>query len=157
MQTESDLWNRYNPFGASGPFGSRRPTAADSRMRVSDAERNVVGDALSRHYADGRLTEAEFRERFDLAMAAKTRLDLSGLLTDLPPFPESGETPTPPPPPRRSRLGPVAIFVVALIVAGWATTAITHFFWLPLIVFGAFLLCRRGCRHRYHVGPPSQI
>ena len=62
--------------------------AAESRrgrqLRVSDAERNEVAELLSKHYGDGRLDAAEFQERLDRAMSAKTRADLSGLLADLP-------------------------------------------------------------------------
>jgi len=53
-------------------------------MRVSDAERGEVADRLSKHYGDGRLDQAEFNERLDQAMRAKTRQDLNGLFTDLP-------------------------------------------------------------------------
>ena len=39
-----------------------------------------MADTLSKHYADGRLDETEFKVRLDKAMSAKTRRDLSGLL-----------------------------------------------------------------------------
>ena len=54
-------------------------------MRVSDAERTEMADTLSKHYADGRLDDGEFKVRLDKAMGAKTRADLNGLLVDLPP------------------------------------------------------------------------
>lgn len=63
-----------------GPFARVPP----SQMRVSDAERHDVADALARHFAEGRLDEAELEERVSEAMAAKTRGDLGGLLADLP-------------------------------------------------------------------------
>jgi hypothetical protein len=53
-------------------------------MRVSDAERSQVAERLSRHYADGRLDDAEFEARLDRAMRATTRADLLGLFADLP-------------------------------------------------------------------------
>jgi hypothetical protein len=53
-------------------------------LRVSDAERSEVADRLGRHYGDGRLDQAEFNERVDQAMSAKTQSDLSGLFDDLP-------------------------------------------------------------------------
>jgi hypothetical protein len=53
-------------------------------MRVSDAERAEVADRLSKHYGDGRLDQAEFNERLDQAMSAKTQSDLHGLFADLP-------------------------------------------------------------------------
>jgi Domain of unknown function (DUF1707) len=59
-------------------------SSASPSMRVSDAERGDVADRLSKHYGDGRLDQAEFNERLDQAMRAKTRQDLDGLFTDLP-------------------------------------------------------------------------
>ena len=59
-------------------------SSASPSMRVSDAERAEVADRLSKHYGDGRLDQAEFNERLDQAMRAKTRQDLDGLFTDLP-------------------------------------------------------------------------
>jgi hypothetical protein len=53
-------------------------------MRISDAERAEVADLLSRHYGDGRLDQAEFNQRLDQAMRAKTYADLGGLFADLP-------------------------------------------------------------------------
>ena len=58
------------------------PTSAN--LRLSDADRAAVADRLAKHYADGRLDEAEFSERVDRAMSAKTQSDLTGLFFDLP-------------------------------------------------------------------------
>jgi hypothetical protein len=60
----------------------RRTSYAD--LRISDAERAEVADLLSKHYGDGRLDQAEFDQRLDQAMKAKTYKDLSGLFADLP-------------------------------------------------------------------------
>jgi Domain of unknown function (DUF1707) len=60
----------------------RRTGYAD--LRISDAERAEVADLLSKHYGDGRLDQAEFDQRLDQAMKAKTYKDLSGLFADLP-------------------------------------------------------------------------
>ncbi len=76
-----------SPPWTPGSTGSsyRRPfRSASSDMRVSDAERSEIADILSKHYADGRLDQAEFNERVDRAMRAKTRGDFRGLLDDLP-------------------------------------------------------------------------
>src|SRR5215471_7153623 len=59
-------------------------TFTDPQMRISDADRADVADRLSKHYSDGRLDQAEFNERLDRAMKAKTQADLAGLFTDLP-------------------------------------------------------------------------
>ncbi len=63
---------------------SRRANWPGADMRVGDAERTEIADRLARHFSDGRLDEAEFSERLDRAMRAKTMGDLSGLLSDLP-------------------------------------------------------------------------
>jgi len=53
-------------------------------MRVGDAERSAIADRLAHHFSEGRLDRAEFNERLDRAMQAKTMADLTGLLADLP-------------------------------------------------------------------------
>jgi hypothetical protein len=71
----------------TGPRSAWFRMGPDLNMRVSDAERAEVADRLSRHYADGRLDQAEFDERVSRAMAAKTVSDLRGLFDDLPDLP----------------------------------------------------------------------
>ena len=56
------------------------PSRPDNNLRIGDAERNEVSELLSKHYSDGRLDAAEFQERLDKAMSAKTRSDLSGFV-----------------------------------------------------------------------------
>ena len=77
------------------PMGRRDMQDYDARLRASDDERNAVADKLSRHYAEGRLDEVEFKNRLDTAMSATTRGDLNGLFDDLPRL--SSEPPPPPP------------------------------------------------------------
>lgn len=64
-------------------------------LRVSDAEREHVGKLLQRAVGQGRLTIAEFTERMDAAMAARTRGELNAVLVDLPGFtltrPQAGD------------------------------------------------------------------
>jgi hypothetical protein len=62
----------------------RRASWPGSQMRVGDAERTAIADRLARHFSDGRLDEAEFEDRLDQAMRARTMADLTGLLADLP-------------------------------------------------------------------------
>ena len=88
------------------PMGRRETQPYDAGLRASDDERNAVADKLSRHYAEGRLDEVEFKSRLDTAMSATTRGDLHGLFHDLPPLASA----PPPPPPRHRRILP---FVVA--------------------------------------------
>jgi hypothetical protein len=52
--------------------------------RASDADRDAVLTQLSEHFQTGRLTHAEFDERSDQALQAKTYADLAALMSDLP-------------------------------------------------------------------------
>jgi hypothetical protein len=131
-----------------------RPEAArwvgtPTNLRVSDAERNEVADRLSRHFAEGRLDESEFKERLDAAMSAKTQGDLRGLFDDLPPL----ATQPPPPPSRRRRLVPL-LFLVAFfaLVAGSTISVLPafHIPWLLIVVVVGFLLWRRSGHHHHH-------
>jgi Domain of unknown function (DUF1707) len=62
---------------------SSRPIV-NPHLRISDAERAEVTEALKRHCSDGRLDSAEFEARLDRTLRAKTRGDLAGLFDDLP-------------------------------------------------------------------------
>src|SRR5580692_3913384 len=97
------------------PMGRRDVSPYDTGLRASDDERNAVADKLSRHYAEGRLDESEFKARLDTAMSATTRGDLNGLFHDLPRLPSE---PTPPPPRHRRILPWVFAVAFLAIVAG---------------------------------------
>jgi hypothetical protein len=56
----------------------------DEPLRASDSERDAAVHLLAAHYADGRLDRAEFDERADAALAARTRDQLRALFGDLP-------------------------------------------------------------------------
>jgi len=75
-----------NPVSPPQPTNPalRRANWPGADMRVGDAERAEIADRLAKHFSDGRLDEAEFSDRLDRAMRAKTMPDLSGLLSDLP-------------------------------------------------------------------------
>ncbi len=151
----------FSPPWARGSASRPSASNADPNMRVSDAERAEVTDRLSKHYSDGRLDEAEFNERIDQAMRARTRADLSGLLADLPAS-ESPETPRAPKAakpsgapaaaayqrparPRHRILELVLIIVVAVVV--WH--ALVHSF-VPWLLIGviAILWLLYGPRQR---------
>lgn len=55
-----------------------------ARVRVSDAEREVVVARLNRATGEGRLTLEEFTDRVGAALSARTQADLDVLLDDLP-------------------------------------------------------------------------
>jgi hypothetical protein len=58
--------------------------AAESGVRIGDAEREKVAGSLREHYAHGRLTLEEFQQRLDSVFAAKTNADLARITVDLP-------------------------------------------------------------------------
>nr|WP_225443685.1 DUF1707 domain-containing protein [Lolliginicoccus lacisalsi] len=53
-------------------------------MRVSDAEREHIGQILQRAVGQGYISIAEFGERMDQAMVARTRGELNAVVVDLP-------------------------------------------------------------------------
>ncbi len=85
-----------SPLNSPRQAGSalRRASWPGADMRVSDAERAAIADRLADHFSNGRLDEAEFSDRLDQAMRAKTMADLTGLLADLPDDSEAGPAPT---------------------------------------------------------------
>jgi hypothetical protein len=132
----------------------RRTSYAD--LRISDAERAEVADLLSKHYGDGRLDQAEFDQRLDQAMKAKTYKDLSGLFADLP---DASDTSRPSQAsdtsravkrglhqPRNHRVL-FLVFVIAIaVIAGHALVwALTPWVWIGLV--GMIIL--------YAVRPPG--
>jgi len=102
-----------------------------------------VADKLSRHYADGRLDQTEFKARLDRALGATTRGDLDGLFDDLPRL----VTEPPPAPPRRRRLIPFVVILALIAVAAASTASMAHLPWLPLVVVALFLWSRASRRH----------
>ena len=156
MSAHSSRWAR----GSAGP--------ANPQMRISDADRAEVADRLSKHYSDGRLDQAEFNERLDRAMNAKTQADLNGLFADLPATDEPDKAvKAVRPPDRRPRnrrpvqrvLGLILITVVAIFVARalmWPFFGLFgfagHVLFVPvpwiLIAIVAFVCWRIATRHR---------
>jgi hypothetical protein len=142
---------RYH-FDPSYTLGPRRSGSSDNpTMRVSDTERNDVAESLSRHFADGRLNEMEFKERLDQAMGAKTRGDLSGLFNDLPRLPTPAQAQLPR---RRRRLVPFLLILAFLVVAAditvpWAPFVHgPHLTWLLFVLAGLYFWTRT--RHHHH-------
>jgi uncharacterized protein DUF1707 len=153
-------------MSAHGSRWARGSTSsANPQMRISDADRAEVADRLSKHYSDGRLDQAEFNERLDRAMNAKTRADLNGLFADLPATDEPGKTvKAVRPSDRRPRsrhpvqrvLGLILITVVAIFVAHalmWPFFGLAgHALFVPvpwiLIAIVGFLCWRYATRHR---------
>ena len=136
------------------PMGRRDTQDYDAAIRASDDERNAVADKLSRHYAEGRLDEVEFKNRLDVAMSATTRGDLNGLFDDLPRLPSE---PTPPPP-RHRRVVPWILVVVVVAIAAGASIPFYPMYHVPWLLFAivGFFVWRRagghfgGSHHHHH-------
>lgn len=133
-------------------LATRRRTNYAS-MRISDAERADVADLLSKHYGDGRLDQAEFNQRLDQAMRAKTYADLGGLFADLPRTEEEAMQGPKTPPRRRyehSHIGTLLLAVVIVIAAATVAGHMLTFAFTPLVwlvILGVILyvaLHRRG-------------
>jgi uncharacterized protein DUF1707/cell wall-active antibiotic response 4TMS protein YvqF len=69
---------------------------AEDDLRASDAERELLVDALRAHAADGRLTTDELEERSAAAYSATTRGELVALRRDLPEAAAPSPRSTPP-------------------------------------------------------------
>lgn len=108
-------------------------------LRIGDAERDAAIAALSRHYADGRLTQAEHEERMALALQARTGADLRVLFADLPRLDE------PAPPARRSSgLGFRRVMqpVVSLLMVVTGVLLVLHIVPVILLLGLVFLATR---------------
>jgi hypothetical protein len=129
------------------PMGRRDTQTTDAAVRASDDERNAVADKLSRHYAEGRLDESEFKARLDTAMSATTRGDLNGLFYDLPALPSE----PPPPPPRHRRLLPWVFLVAFLAILAGASIPFYPLYHVPWLLFAivGFVLWRRAVGHHH--------
>jgi hypothetical protein len=135
--------------------GGWRTSAPSGSLRVSDAERSEVADKLSTHYADGRLDEAEFKERLDAAMGAKTQGDLSGLFDDLPPLATDRGGPVVPDHRqlrRRRRSIPVMATIMIVALIGLASVPPVHWFHVPWFLIGilAIFFWSRVVHRRHH-------
>ncbi|MGD0747830.1 MAG: DUF1707 domain-containing protein [Acidimicrobiales bacterium] len=142
------------------PMGRRETQPYDADLRASDNERNTVADKLSRHYAEGRLDEVEFKNRLDTAMSATTRGQLHGLFHDLPPLASA----PPPPPPRHRRILPFVLLVAFLALVAGATIPFSPMYHVPWLLFAlvGFVLWRRMAGrphwHPHHEdGHPSSV
>ena len=125
----------------------------DQDLRISDADREQAAADLGEHYAQGRLTTEEHRERLDQVWAARTRRELGPVFSDLPghteahPHPVTTRSSTRRPAwrPAWRRIPPPLL--VLLVVLG-AVAIVAH---LPLVLLGVgawFLLSRGPCGGR---------
>jgi len=139
--------------------GARPPGVPQSQMRIGDADRNEVAEALSKHFADGRLDQSEFDERMARAMSAKTRADLAGLLDDLPPAGgpvAAGGAPVSGSRPERNR-SQLMLIVAAVAVFMLVTSSWMWSWWHPrgvgilVVIAVVALVFRHRHNHHHHV------
>ncbi|RLV49591.1 DUF1707 domain-containing protein [Nocardioides mangrovicus] len=123
--------------------------------RITDGDRHSALQALGEHYAAGRLDAAEFDERSERALAARTNQDLRPLFADLPP--PHGPRTTPPGAPTPAvaagtfrRPGPrgLPFPLLPLLVLAVVFVAFHGFWLLPLAFLGFCLLRGRHWTHR---------
>jgi Flp pilus assembly protein TadB len=128
-------------------MGRRRASVINPAMRISDADRAEVADHLSKQYSEGRLDQAEFDERLDRAMRAKTQSDLVWLLSDLP---RAGTARQPSGPPQRRRYHRALLLIVVVVVAffAWQTLVRPYLAWLLVALLAYLLLLRHGPQRR---------
>jgi hypothetical protein len=131
----------------------------DPSLRIGDAERNEVIDALGQHFSAGRLDRAELDERLGRASAARTGGDLAGILADLPPLvsPAPPGTPAPARPWHTALWVAVAAALLVLSVPWWRGPWGWWFPHPPLFLVGVVLLALwvRGRRRRWRSVPGS--
>jgi ferric-dicitrate binding protein FerR (iron transport regulator) len=126
---------------------------SDQDLRLSDAEREQAAADLGEHYAQGRITSEEHRERLDQIWAARTRRELGPVFADLPgrSFPaRTTAAARPAPAPRRPGWRRIPPALLALFVLLAVLAAVTH---LPLLLIGIgvwFLFGRGLCGVRSH-------
>jgi Flp pilus assembly protein TadB len=142
--------------GSAGSSYRRHFRYGGTDMRASDAERADVADRLSKHYQDGRLDQAEFNERLDRAMNAKTRGDFNGLFADLPDLPDpadkGGQSNRPPFNPariqqrraRRSSVNYIVFLAFVAVVTYLVAHTLMHSVFLWLVVAAAAFLWLRN-------------
>ncbi len=146
----SPPWMSNPPW--STQYHVRRRSGINPDLRVSDAERADVADRLSKHYGDGRLDQAEFNERMERAMSAKTMGDFAGLFSDLPEVTEPGASPPVPAirPSHRSPMYRLVLLIFIVVAAAFVGHALIHSFfpWL-LLALALFLWLRRTPSHQH--------
>jgi len=120
-------------------------------LRISDAEREQATADLGEHYAQGRITTDEHRERLDQIWAARTRRELGPIFADLPgrTFQARAATSARPAPRRPGwRRIPAPLLVLLAVLV--AVAVVTRLPWVLIAVGAWFLLSRGHCGTRTH-------
>ncbi|WP_308191867.1 DUF1707 and DUF4190 domain-containing protein [Kitasatospora humi] len=123
-------------YGAPVPYGS--PHAA---MRAAHTDRERTVDVLKAAYAEGRLSAAEYGERFEVAHSAQTYGQLAQLVADLPAGPGLAPPVAPMPVPATfmpppARPAPNNSMAVASLVLGLLCVPTMGALGLPAVITG---------------------
>ncbi|MGH3336494.1 MAG: DUF1707 SHOCT-like domain-containing protein [Nocardioides sp.] len=120
-------------------------------LRISDGEREQAAVDLGEHYAQGRITTEEHRERLDQIWAARTRRELGPIFSDLPGRTFTARAATPArPAPRRSGWRRIPAPLLVLLAVLVAVAVVTRLPWILIAVGAWFLLSRGHCGARTH-------
>jgi hypothetical protein len=126
---------------------------SDQELRIGDAEREQAATDLGEHYAQGRITTEEHRERLDQIWAARTRRELGPIFADLPgrTFParapaRPGARPATPRPMWRRIPAPLLVLLAVLV----AVAIVANLPWILIAVGAWFLFSRGHCGARTH-------
>lgn len=139
--------HRHDPDRLAGTYRTGWSDHPD--LRVSDAERNDVAERLSRHFADGRLDQAEFSSRLDRATGATTRRDLDGLFDDLPRLADEPSGPRT----RHRRMLPLVLVVILVAVVADSALSQMHIPGVLVVVIGLMIWYRVGHPRRHDEAP----
>lgn len=123
-------------------------------LRIGDAERDAAIAALTRHFTEGRLTQAEHEERAGLALAARTGVDLRRLFADLPRLPE----PAPPRPATHLVVQPIIATLAVVLGILMLVNLVPVFVLIAFAFFAtriALGLWTRPARRSWRPGPWS--
>jgi hypothetical protein len=129
------------------PTNDPRAGQDSRRVRIGDAERDDVLNALQEHMSAGRLNVEEYEERAERVVAARYAEDLAALLEDLPPTKEQQEREqrrARSTPPWRGRPPFPVPLVVALAVIAIIALPGPPFLLFPLLWVGLFFVFTRG-------------
>ena len=126
---------------------------SEQELRIGDAEREQAATDLGEHYAQGRITTEEHRERLDQIWAARTRRELDPVFADLPgrPFPApAAPRPDPRPAIRTPLWRRIPAPLLLLLAVAAAVVVVTGLPWILVAVGAWFLLSRGHCGARPH-------
>lgn len=148
-------WWGSDPAASAGTREGPPGGPPEPDLRVSDDDRNAVAQDLNEHFEAGRLDIVEHQERIAQALGARTRRDLAGLLSDLPPLRPVNQQ-------RLHRGGPAPwivlpiLFAIILAVAvGNAVFGIRHGFFFPWFLIPIGIVVLRFRRRGWRPGIPT--